>query len=155
MGTIQENIKAKKEREAKAAKSEKKRWIFKSLNNMTLIVRSRQTKYVYGAAGEVINTHKTLPVKVVFQNGSYELSDDLRGLFEVPVEDVATMMVSDPQHGKSYRLIWGPEETMKEVYGFTEPNEEMLNYAERANQVSDRRGGRFSQGVRSQKTLAR
>lgn len=148
MPNIQENIQAKKEKEAK-------RWIFKSLENMTLVVRPRQTKYVYGAAGEVINTHKTRPIKVVFRNGTYELNEHFTKLFDIPIEDVATMMVNDPMHGKSYKLIWAPEEMMKQVYGFKEPDEGLLNYAERANGVSDRRGGRFTKGVRAQATLAR
>lgn len=148
MPNIQENIQAKQERETK-------RWIFKSVNNFTLVLRPRQTKYVYGAAGEVINSHKTKSIKVVFNNGTYELNEHLSRAFDVPIEDVATLMVNDPMHGKSYKLIWAPPETMKKVYGFTEPDEGLLNYAERANGVSDRRSGRFSKGVRSQKTLAR
>lgn len=146
MPNVQENIKAKKEREAKAAESKKKRWIFKSLSNMTLVVRPRKTKYVYGKAGEVLDTFKTTPIRAIFEHGTFELNEGVKRNYGIPIEDVATLMIENPMHGKSYKLVWGPD---------FEPDEGLLDYAERADGVASRRQPRLSQGVRAQRNRVR
>lgn len=139
-------------------KKEEKRWIFKSLDNFTLVVRGRKTDYIRDDGGKVIGEKKAQPIVVEFKMGTVEISPAFAKLFyPVPIEDVANLMVNDGMHGRSFKLIWGPEKTMLEVYGMKEPDAGLIHYANRADAAAMGRTpkGRASTGARAEANLAR
>ena len=146
------------ERHQVSTKKDEKRWIFKALDNFTLVVRGRKTDYIRDEAGKAIGEKKVPPIIVTFNIGTVEISPAFAKQFHpIPIEDVANLMVNDSQHGRSFKLIWGPEKTMLEVYGLKEPDKGLVDYALRADEAAMRKlpKGRASRGARAQVNLAR
>ena len=126
-----------KQQEKKVEKP--KRWIFKSLDDHTLIVKGTTREERRGPSG--VRYEKVIPpIKIVFNNGTFELNEHVAQAMGHPIEDLAALILDNEFIGRKFKLIWAPD---------MDPDEALLKYSKDADKEAEDRQPRVMHGDRA------